>query len=84
MKIRTESMHGQIGLVGWVAICIGACVTAPAWGDVVYTWWMDSHNFDYEIKHMPDLDQKRMPAGGFWGLPNEGKQYCVPTSTMNM
>ena len=85
MTTHAERTTYKIGLVGWVAICIGACVTAPAWGDVVYTWWMDSQNFDYEITHMPDLDQGRVPdPPNAWGLPNNGKQYCVPTSTMNM
>lgn len=85
INIRTESIQGQIGLVGWIAICIGAGVTAPAWGDVVYTSWMDAHNFDYEIKHMPELDQGRVPdPPNAWGLLNNGKHYRVPTSTMNM
>ena len=85
MIARIGGTGRNIGRAGCVAVCIGACLAAPAWGDVVYTWWMDSQNFDYEIKHMPDLDQGRVPdPPNAWGLPNNGKQYCVPTSTMNM
>ena len=29
---------------------------------------------------VPDLDQKRQAASGIFGLPNDGKMYCVPTS----
>jgi len=85
MNKRVKGIRGEIGLMGRIVVCIGVFVAAPAWGDVVHTWWMDNQNFDYEITHMPDLDQGRVPdPPTAWGLPNNGKQYCVPTSTMNM
>lgn len=40
--------------------------------------------FRYSICNVPDLDQRRTTAEPFVeGLPNGGKMYCVPTSTMN-
>ena len=40
-------------------------------------------NVSYRICGVPDLDQQREPNYLVDGLPNGGRNYCVPTSTMN-
>jgi hypothetical protein len=39
--------------------------------------------FTYRRGGIPDFDQRRQIAGGHFGLPNNGSQYCVPTSAMD-
>ena len=39
--------------------------------------------FTYRRGGIPDLDQRRQIAGGHFGLPNEGLNYCVPTAAMD-
>ena len=57
-----------------------AALTIASFGhaDVTVAEWIDETHFDYHIDYMPDLDQKRS------GLPGNGSQYCVPSSSMNM
>ena len=38
---------------------------------------------DYQNCTLVDLHQARAPAGGVGGLPNNGNEYCVPTSAMD-
>jgi hypothetical protein len=70
-------------VTGWAlgTACFGLLAALPGHGaraDVVAAQWIDQTHFDYQINFMPDLDQKRS------GLPGNGSQYCVPTSSMNM
>jgi hypothetical protein len=39
--------------------------------------------FTYRRGGIPDFDQRRQSAGGHYGLPFNGTQYCAPTSAMN-
>lgn len=39
--------------------------------------------FTYRKGGIPDFDQQRESAGGHYGLPFNGTQYCAPTSAMN-
>ena len=39
--------------------------------------------FTYRKGGIPDLDQERQVADGHFGLPNDGLEYCVPTSSMD-
>ena len=58
-----------------------ACVLGPAertGADVVSANYVDDTLFNYEVRHMPDLDQRRDTLRG------NGACYCVPTSAMNM
>jgi hypothetical protein len=52
--------------------------------DIITADFNGNTSFDYQITHMPDLDQRRMAGPGILGLPGNGAMYCVPTSTMNM
>jgi hypothetical protein len=67
----------------WCCICT-AMGSSSANADVVTADWNNNTSFAYEITHMPDFDQRRMAAGGIFGLPGNGGMYCVPTSTTNM
>lgn len=40
-------------------------------------------NINYRICGVPDLDQQRAADEFVSALPNDGRNYCVPTSTMN-
>jgi streptogramin lyase len=42
-------------------------------------------HFEYQICQVPDIDQVRTGSISplIFGLPNEGKMYCLPTSAMN-
>lgn len=64
----------------------GATAIAPvlSHADVITAVWNGNTSFSYEITHMPDLDQRRMPVPGIFGLPNNGAMYCAPTGSMNM
>ena len=53
-----------------------AASIAPA--DVQTAIYLADNAFSYKIRHMPDLDQRRLL------LPNQGAAYCVPTSTLNL
>ena len=39
--------------------------------------WVNEELYQFEITHVPDLDQVRV------GLPNNGLAYCAPTSAVN-
>jgi hypothetical protein len=51
---------------------------SPVTANVLVAQCDSPTDFEYQIAQMPDLDQKRN------GLPNFGKMYCVPTSSLNM
>lgn len=55
-------------------------------GEVMLANWTDEDHFYYYLKHMPDFDQKRCEdqEPDIKGLPNDGKNYCVPTATTNV
>jgi hypothetical protein len=53
-------------------------LTAAAQADVTIANYVSDNSFNYQIAHMPDLDQKRD------GLANDGGCHCVPTSVMNL
>lgn len=38
---------------------------------------------DYQIKYVPDFDQKRGVGPGIPGLPNNGACHCMPTSSIS-
>jgi hypothetical protein len=65
-----------------VAATLSAGTSARA--DVVSSWWGSTQQYDYEVIHMPDLDQRREDAPGVVGLPGDGGMYCVPTSVVNL
>lgn len=39
--------------------------------------------FTYRQGGIPDLDQRREAKNGHVGLPNDGREYCAPTSAIN-
>jgi hypothetical protein len=41
-------------------------------------------DYFYNLCGVPDLDQVRVTAGQFVGLPGNGHNYCAPTSTTNL
>lgn len=63
---------------------VAVLLATPARGDVVTAAYSGDSQFAYELTHMPDLDQRRMPSGPIAGLPGNGGMYCVPTSCMNL
>ncbi len=65
-------------------LAAGLLAVAPSTLDVKSAAWASSSNFVYEVKHMPDLDQRRMAGSGILGLAGDGSMYCVPTSTLNL
>lgn len=64
-----------------IAVCLSATNTR---GDVTTTLWGTENSFAYQVKHMPDFDQRREPGDGIIGLPGNGSMYCVPTSILNI
>jgi hypothetical protein len=71
------------------AAALASYLAAPALADVQAAIYAAPDQWVYQVKHMPDFDQRRVPGqapdGSFAiGLPNGGKMYCVPTSSMNM
>lgn len=68
MKNRIQN---TVGVMVSVMTCALATATAHAGG------------LDYQIKYVPDFDQKRGPGPGIPGLPNNGGCYCMPTSCIN-
>ncbi|MCA9305957.1 MAG: hypothetical protein R3B46_12710 [Phycisphaerales bacterium] len=61
-----------------------ACAAGSTRADIPYWWYINNNNFGFEIKHMPDFDQRRSASGNTQGLPNNGSMYCVPTATVNL
>ena len=61
-----------------------ACAAGSTRADIPYWWYINNSNFGFEIKHMPDFDQRRSASGNTQGLPNNGSMYCVPTATVNL
>jgi hypothetical protein len=70
-----------------VAGCLTlACAVALSGGsasaDILGSWSESStpnlFEFQYRVTHLPDFDQVRA------ALPNCGRDYCVPTSSLNM
>ncbi len=56
-------------------------LAGAARADIVGAWQEISPGvieFEYKVTGLPDFDQVRL------GLPNCGKSYCVPTSTMDL
>ncbi len=60
-----------------VGVTLAMLFAASAPADVFKSEYVNDDEFEFEIRHMPDLDQNRA------GLGNNGKCFCVPTSTMN-
>lgn len=50
---------------------------APAGADITQAAYSSPTQFVYNIIHVPDFDQRRA------GLPQNGSNYCVPTSFLN-
>ncbi len=50
------------------------------------TFYYDGLQYEVYVNNVPDFDQ--LKSGGFvgpvFGLPNDGKMYCVPTSAVNL
>lgn len=67
-----------------LALAMGG--TRHASADVIVSTYTTYFLYEYSIKNMPDLDQRRSPdqRNGIPGLPGNGGMYCVPTSTMNL
>ncbi|MGP1346236.1 MAG: hypothetical protein ACTS3F_06160 [Phycisphaerales bacterium] len=63
---------------------LAGIATPAAQANVVKAAWANAQTYIYEIKHMPDFDQRRVAADGVLGLPNNGGMYCVPTSAINL
>ncbi len=71
-------------LIGSAALAAAlSAATPPAHANIVTAAW-NPNSWTYEIKHVPDFDQRRSAAPGVPGLPNNGGMYCVPTSTVNL
>lgn len=60
------------------AVMVAASAGTIAFADVQTAIYIADNAFSYKIRHMPDLDQRRLL------LPNQGAAYCVPTSTLNL
>jgi len=60
--------------------------TTSTMADVQLSNWTDDDHFYYYINHMPDFDQKRCEdmEPSIEGLPNDGRNHCVPTATTNV
>jgi hypothetical protein len=52
--------------------------TAASSADVTIANYVNDNAFNYQITHMPDLDQRRQ------GLDNNGGCHCVPAAVMNL
>ncbi len=60
------------------AALLGAALAVPGQADIISAFYLNAENYNYEVKNMPDFDQRR-PT-----LPNTGKYYCAPASVLNM
>jgi hypothetical protein len=56
----------------------------PVAGPCVETAKLNGSAYTYGLCGVPDLDQVRVTAGSFVGLPGNGHNYCAPTSTTNL
>ncbi|MCA9286046.1 MAG: dockerin type I repeat-containing protein [Phycisphaerales bacterium] len=61
-----------------IALALAGGIGSTLLGNVVVNQWNGPTSFHHQRINVPDQDQVRV------GLPNEGKCYCVPTSTMNV
>ena len=83
MKPRTlRSCARGRSLVASLALLTGLVVPRVARAD---DFQYDGANYSFQITGVPDLDQKRAFSrnGTVFGLPNDGKMYCGPTSALN-
>ncbi len=60
-----------------IGVALAMLFAVSARADVFKSEYVNDNEFEFEIRHMPDLDQNRA------GLGNNGQCHCVPTSTMN-
>jgi hypothetical protein len=60
--------------LGALAVVLGGVAAAASAANLPFT---------YRKGGIPDLDQTRQIAGGHFGLPGDGNNYCVPTSAMD-
>jgi hypothetical protein len=65
-------------VVAGVSAVVAAAMTSATSADIVIADYTNQTNFDFQVRYMPDLDQKRA-----W-LTCDGDMFCVPTSTMNL
>ncbi|MBX3372374.1 MAG: hypothetical protein KF817_00935 [Phycisphaeraceae bacterium] len=62
-----------------------ALVTASAaMGHITYRHYASTTSYGFNVKHMPDFDQRRLQTESVPGLPNSGNMYCAPASVMNI
>jgi hypothetical protein len=71
---RTPRLAGPCALVVPALVTLNFALSATA----------ASLPFTYRKGGIPDLDQRRQSAGGHYGLPGDGSQYCAPTSAMDL
>jgi len=79
---HTVSDRGRLTAITaltWLCASIVPIVHA----DFEFAEWISNSDYHYQITGMPDYDQERGPWPSI-GLPNNGEQYCVPTSMVNL
>jgi hypothetical protein len=69
----SDRRHGGVCLLLSLGVLVGGLPGARA----------ATIPFTYRKGGIPDFDQTRQIAGGHFGLPNNGTQYCAPTSAMD-
>lgn len=55
-----------------------------AMGHITYRHYASTTSYGFNVKHMPDFDQRRLQTDSVPGLPNSGNMYCAPASVMNI
>lgn len=63
-----------------LAAAAALLLAAPGHADVITAEYVSDSELEYEVRHMPDLDQNR---AGYAPEANNGKCYCSPTAAMN-
>ncbi|MBL8765063.1 MAG: hypothetical protein JNM07_12420 [Phycisphaerae bacterium] len=61
----------RLALSGAICLSAGAAASAQSICDIVFR------------PGIPDFDQKRQTGSGIYGLPNDGKMFCAPTSCID-
>ncbi len=71
-------MGNRVGIGAVTAALASFGISVDTRADVQTAIYLAPEAFSYKIRHMPDLDQRRLL------LPGQGAMYCVPTGTMNL
>ena len=84
---KTVRRFGFLSFGSWSAVIILMATLMPykhLIACVNGTYYLDKDNFSINYSHFPDVDQKRAQNGSDPGLPGNGGQYCVPSTTFNL